>query len=55
MSFNLGNAVKYLWRHEYKNGIEDLEKARWYILREIERLSWSGPTEIDLELSEERT
>ena len=38
MSFNIGNAVKYLWRFEDKNGIEDLEKAIWYIKDEIERL-----------------
>lgn len=25
------NAVKYLWRWKYKNGVEDLKKARWYI------------------------
>lgn len=31
MGFNVGNAVKYLWRYELKNGIEDLKKARWYI------------------------
>ena len=22
---------KYLWRHPYKNGLEDLKKARWYL------------------------
>ena len=39
MSFCLGNAVKYLWRAGSKGDpIEDLEKARWYIGREIERL-----------------
>ena len=38
MNFNLGNAVKYLWRTDHKNGLEDLKKARWYIDREIERL-----------------
>lgn len=37
MSFNLGNALKYLWRNEGKNGIEDLRKAIWYINREIEK------------------
>lgn len=37
MSFCLGNAMKYLWRADLKNGIEDLEKARWYITREIEK------------------
>ena len=38
MSFNIGNAIKYLWRQEMKNGIEDLQKAVFYIKREIERL-----------------
>jgi hypothetical protein len=37
MGFCLGNAVKYIWRADLKNGIEDLEKAAWYINREIER------------------
>ena len=38
MGFCLGNAVKYLWRADLKNdAIEDLEKARWYIEREIAR------------------
>lgn len=37
MNFCLGNAVKYIWRADLKNGIEDLEKARWYLDREIER------------------
>ena len=30
-----GNAIKYLWRWKRKNGVEDLEKARWYIDRLI--------------------
>lgn len=25
------NAIKYLWRWDQKNGVEDLKKARWYI------------------------
>lgn len=37
MNFCLGNAVKYIWRADHKNGVEDLEKAAWYIRREIER------------------
>jgi hypothetical protein len=37
MNFNLGNALKYIWRNEGKNGIEDLKKAEWYIRREITR------------------
>lgn len=37
-NFNLGNALKYIWRSGKKgNPLEDLEKAAWYIRREIER------------------
>jgi hypothetical protein len=35
MGFCLGNAMKYIWRADLKGGIQDLEKARWYIEREI--------------------
>jgi hypothetical protein len=36
MSFNLGNALKYIWRCDLKkDAIEDLKKAKWYIEREI--------------------
>jgi hypothetical protein len=38
MGFNLGNAVKYIWRADLKNdALEDLRKAVWYVQREIER------------------
>lgn len=38
MSFNLGNAIKYLWRADEKGApIDDLKKAAWYINREIEK------------------
>lgn len=38
MNFCLGNAIKYIWRADLKNdAIEDLEKAVWYVKREIER------------------
>ena len=26
-----GNIMKYLWRYKYKNGVEDLRKAQWYL------------------------
>lgn len=40
MNFCLGNAVKYIWRAGLKgSAVEDLKKARWYLDREIERLS----------------
>lgn len=36
MNFNLGNAMKYIWRADLKNdAIEDLRKSIWYIEREI--------------------
>jgi hypothetical protein len=39
MTFNVGNAIKYLWRAGLKGAlVEDLRKARWYIDREINRL-----------------
>lgn len=38
LSFNLGNAVKYISRCEHKNNkVEDLKKAIFYINREIEK------------------
>jgi hypothetical protein len=38
MGFNLGNAVKYIWRADEKGAsLEDLRKAQWYLNREIER------------------
>ena len=37
--FNIGNAIKYLWRAGRKgDAIEDLEKAKWIVEREIQRL-----------------
>jgi len=39
MSFNLGNAMKYIWRSGDKGKqMEDLAKAVWYIQREMQRL-----------------
>ena len=42
-SFCVGNAIKYLWRADLKHpdAIQDLQKAVWYINREIERRSKS--------------
>lgn len=38
-NFNIGNAIKYLWRAGLKGGTEeDLQKARWYVGREIQRI-----------------
>lgn len=40
MNFNLGNAMKYIWRAGFKtqDPTEDLEKAKWYLERELSRL-----------------
>lgn len=39
-NFNLGNAIKYIWRAGLKgNAITDLQKAEHYIAREIGRLA----------------
>ena len=39
MNFNIGNVIKYATRAGFKeNQLEDLEKAKWYLEREIQRL-----------------
>jgi hypothetical protein len=38
-NFNLGNAIKYIWRSDFKgNAKEDLQKAIWYLQDEIKNL-----------------
>ena len=41
-AFNLGNAIKYLWRYKSKNGIEDLRKAIKNIELLIESIEKEG-------------
>lgn len=43
--FCTGNAIKYLWRWRFKNGVEDLKKAKWYIDHMIERLEKAAKEE----------
>ena len=31
-----GNILKYVWRYDYKGGLEDLQKAQWYLNKLIE-------------------
>jgi hypothetical protein len=39
LNYNLGNVVKYITRAEHKgNQLQDLQKAQWYLAREIERV-----------------
>ncbi len=43
MNFCLGNAMKYIWRSGLKGSqVEDLEKAVWYLKREIEKVKNNG-------------
>ena len=37
----VANVIKYLWRYEEKNGIEDVRKAKWYIERLLMELEES--------------
>ena len=38
MGFLIGNVIKYCWRYEHKNGIEDLQKAKAYIEEAIKEM-----------------
>jgi hypothetical protein len=33
-----GNIIKYMWRYRYKNGVEDLNKAKFYLERLMEEV-----------------
>ena len=37
----VANVIKYLWRYEKKNGVEDVRKAKWYIERLLKELEES--------------
>ena len=47
-----GNIIKYLWRYRYKNGVQDLEKANWYLSRLIEVKNQQDKDEGKLDLLE---
>lgn len=36
MDFCICNAFKYIYRHNNKNGVEDIKKAKWYLDKYIE-------------------
>lgn len=45
-NFNVGNAIKYLWRAGLKGSEtqrQDLLKARWYVDREVQRIEQEKP------------
>lgn len=42
LNFNIGNAIKYIWRSGLKDKtklVEDLKKAVWYLNREKEKIA----------------
>lgn len=47
-AFDTGNALKYLWRWKRKNGVEDLNKAIWYIQHLIKHLEGAVETQPSL-------
>lgn len=56
--FNVGNAIKYLWRMSDKGkALEDTRKALWYIEREINRRThwWKFIQKIRRLLGKKRT
>lgn len=34
----VANVIKYLWRYELKNGVEDVRKAQWYLNRLVSEM-----------------
>lgn len=34
-AYYVGQVIKYIWRWKHKNGLQDLEKAEWYLDRLI--------------------
>jgi hypothetical protein len=39
----VGNVLKYLWRYEQKDGLQSVEKARWYLDRLAKHLQGETP------------
>ena len=37
-AYIIGTVLKYLWRFKFKNGLEDLKKARWYLDKLISKI-----------------
>jgi C4-type Zn-finger protein len=46
MDYLEGNIIKYVSRYKFKNGLEDLKKAQWYLEKLIEEQG--GQYELDI-------
>lgn len=40
----VANVIKYVWRYELKNGVEDVKKAQWYLNRLVSELDKKEPS-----------
>lgn len=47
----VANVIKYLWRYELKNGLEDIKKAQWYLNRLVAEVD--TPKECETECAHE--
>jgi hypothetical protein len=44
-NFCICNAFKYIYRHRFKNGVEDIKKAIWYLNKYVELEEREQPNE----------
>jgi hypothetical protein len=45
LGFLRGNTIKYIWRFREKGGVQDLQKAEWYLSRLIQELQFDPFTD----------
>lgn len=45
-NFCICNAFKYLYRHENKNGVEDVRKAKWYLDKYLELVDFEATRDL---------
>lgn len=45
-NFCICNAFKYLYRHENKNGVEDVRKAKWYLDKYLELVDFESTKDV---------
>ena len=50
----VANAIKYLWRFEKKNGLEDVKKAQFYINRLIQELEAKQTKSLNAQILESK-
>lgn len=48
-NYCMGCAFKYIWRWKFKNGREDLDKARWYVRQSRKYIDYIDGTGTELD------